>query len=717
MANRLALLALLGGIGALGLPGCPDDTPADGADARTEVGRRDDARVRPDAEVAPTCDPPCDPNACEQCVDGTCTTTCTGDTVCDGAGNCIAPRTSAIGEPCTSDTDCEEGYCLTEYRAGTPGGYCTMECGPRDPCPEGNLCVLAGQVRFCARQCDRETDCREGYTCLALEHDNVCWADCDSDEQCRSTGHCQVGAHGLGVCTCPPGQHLDEDATACVYDTCEYLDCESRHMTCNPTGGCGGLCATCDRCEPPNYVESTNHCYPPGARWGSPCEVDADCPGTGMPGRDTFCHPAGGGNCVQVNGPDFVEMGRPCRGDPGSVGIVMSDRAGNTYEVCLASCSANTDCIPGLSCMSHREIRFCVPVTDCATSGCNDPESTLYCAPNGSCYVDGCSGDPCASVAHASGECLRILNDPFCVCHEGYAWNGETGVCEPFTCPATDIAVGSTTSDQDLCDGTTDYDAAGDGSSCTGHPTTANELVYRLVVPASSQVEITMRATTFDASLWVTTNCADRFGAMCVVGADREVRGAETVTVQNFETTPRTYYVVADSYQGCDTFSLRVSAATPVPCGNGTLQTGEACDDGNTASGDGCTNRCEIEFGYACTGAGAGSCSAIPSIGTFEPGAPIPEQTGGPIAAGASVSHMISFTGEVLLDGSVVAAAGNPDVRIVAPTGILFSHLASGTTEAWSGDRLSAGTYEIRITASGTTAIPSYTLNLTTAAP
>jgi len=30
-------------------------------------------------------------------------------------------------------------------------------------------------------------------------------------------------------------------------------------------------------------------------------------------------------------------------------------------------------------------------------------------------------------------------------------------------------------------------------------------------------------------------------------------------------------------------------------CGNGTLDAGEQCDDGNTADGDGCSATCQLE--------------------------------------------------------------------------------------------------------------------------
>jgi fibro-slime domain-containing protein len=36
-------------------------------------------------------------------------------------------------------------------------------------------------------------------------------------------------------------------------------------------------------------------------------------------------------------------------------------------------------------------------------------------------------------------------------------------------------------------------------------------------------------------------------------------------------------------------------------CGNGNLEPGEACDDGNTVDGDGCSSTCQVESGFACT--------------------------------------------------------------------------------------------------------------------
>lgn len=47
-------------------------------------------------------------------------------------------------------------------------------------------------------------------------------------------------------------------------------------------------------------------------------------------------------------------------------------------------------------------------------------------------------------------------------------------------------------------------------------------------------------------------------------------------------------------------------------CGNGVIELGETCDDGNTASGDGCSNTCAVESGYTCTGQPS---NCVPSCG------------------------------------------------------------------------------------------------------
>ena len=51
----------------------------------------------------------------------------------------------------------------------------------------------------------------------------------------------------------------------------------------------------------------------------------------------------------------------------------------------------------------------------------------------------------------------------------------------------------------------------------------------------------------------------------------------------------------ADPQQQCDHSCLFLPR-----CGDGALDAGEACDDGNDAPGDGCSTACELEDGFTC---------------------------------------------------------------------------------------------------------------------
>src|SRR5262249_54070249 len=60
-----------------------------------------------------------------------------------------------------------------------------------------------------------------------------------------------------------------------------------------------------------------------------------------------------------------------------------------------------------------------------------------------------------------------------------------------------------------------------------------------------------------------------------------------------------------------------ISTLVPPVCGDGEV-IGEACDDGNTTGGDGCSAGCTVEPGYACTGSPStcvAMCGAGPSVG------------------------------------------------------------------------------------------------------
>src|SRR5664279_3119569 len=49
----------------------------------------------------------------------------------------------------------------------------------------------------------------------------------------------------------------------------------------------------------------------------------------------------------------------------------------------------------------------------------------------------------------------------------------------------------------------------------------------------------------------------------------------------------------------------------PAGCGNGTLDSGEECDDGNNVSGDGCSMTCRQETGFVCPTPGSPCTSTV----------------------------------------------------------------------------------------------------------
>jgi len=49
-------------------------------------------------------------------------------------------------------------------------------------------------------------------------------------------------------------------------------------------------------------------------------------------------------------------------------------------------------------------------------------------------------------------------------------------------------------------------------------------------------------------------------------------------------------------------------------CGNSARTSGEECDDENSANGDGCSNKCTVEYGYYCTGGGPTSLDTCVTI-------------------------------------------------------------------------------------------------------
>ncbi|MCB9521803.1 MAG: hypothetical protein H6702_00305 [Myxococcales bacterium] len=69
----------------------------------------------------------------------------------------------AIGDDCTTDTECGQGRICDR---ASRGGYCTVSPCARDTCPADSVCVeFETDESFCMATCGSSDDCRTGYTC------------------------------------------------------------------------------------------------------------------------------------------------------------------------------------------------------------------------------------------------------------------------------------------------------------------------------------------------------------------------------------------------------------------------------------------------------------------------------------------------------------------------------------------------------------------------
>jgi|GEM_PF-2591160 len=116
----------------------------------------------------------------------------------------------------------------------------------------------------------------------------------------------------------------------------------------------------------------------------------------------------------------------------------------------------------------------------------------------------------------------------------------------------------------------------------------------------------------FDAAIELRAGACGDFGSSAVVGCDHNFGIANRLELSNANLPAGTYCLVVDGrydsssnerHSGTFDLSLRLQNAVPGVCGNGVLETGEVCDDGNTQSGDGCLSDCSgVEAGWSCSG-------------------------------------------------------------------------------------------------------------------
>jgi len=200
-----------------------------------------------------------------------------------------------------------------------------------------------------------------------------------------------------------------------------------------------------------------------------------------------------------------------------------------------------------------------------------------------------------------------------CAIETGFACSGTPSVCVALAANATCARATAVTANATFAN--VPYLTGGPrtlGSGCGGGAGNT-ALFYSVTVPANSFVVVTTTGT-LDRVLMTQNTCGD---ATCATSTDAV---PETATITNATASPITRVVSLRPYFAAETGTNTLSIAfayTTVVCGDGIRVAGsEICDDGNLATGDGCSSTCTVETNFTCNTASPTVCMAAPYIKT-----------------------------------------------------------------------------------------------------
>ena len=430
------------------------------------------------------------------------------------------PEPGAFSYPCTSNSECNSGWCI----ASPKGTVCTRTCV--EECPEGYGCrqlTLGDPVFLCLPKflhlcdpCETNSDCRASeadgsHYCLDLGAEGkFCGGDCSSSGECPCGYDCRsvpVGGGQIAAqcvpaagtsCSCSPLATSFQDRTSCVI-TNENGSCVGSRY-CSPNGLtecdarvpeaeiCNGLDDNCDGAFdnlPPDYqCAKTNEfgtclgagtciggveiCDAPSATPEICDGLDNDCNGVtddGFPDTDGDLK----SDCIDEDDDNDLipDVSDNCvtvanEGQENNDGDQQGDACDEDDD--NDSVPDNEDCAPLDGTVSQNAVEQC----DNIDNNCNGETDDNLCDDGEPCTEDSCNADgscahqPLNGISCADGEGLCTVND---VCLNGVC----TG--NPVNCDDGNVCT------QDICNPgngectnltpTLNGEPCDDGSECT----------------------------------------------------------------------------------------------------------------------------------------------------------------------------------------------------------------------------------------------------------
>ena len=573
--------------------------------------------------------------------------TCTGSSPACPADSKAANGTACTddGNPCSLDR-CDGTNVACQHPAGNAGAVCRVAAG---------ICDVAETCTGSSTTCPSNSLRPSGFTCRAAA------GECDVAEVCSgSSAACPADAKKAAgtVCRAPDPA-----------DACDLVEvCDGSNSSCPadvaPDADGDGEADGCDNC--PN-VANANQADADGDGVGDVC--DSECAGVVCPVVDychaqPFCNPLDG-SCEQ--GPFTTCDVTPVRDSM----LLLSDR--NTNE------GANN--LLAIHEAGPRRVVLDFPLGACTNDAWRPCDGDADCVAPGTCRAIDVSG-----LARARLRLAIAFNDV------NWPANGSLVEAYPLSQSFTEgngrtfkIPVDQTTTrgsgpgvtyncatDAEVANEATDCSPQWNAGSSVAGPATAGVLF-----DASRSGQVT----------WDVTSDVSGGTSGWLVKKNVEFDDGRV------EFHSREGAAVAGDAE----LAPRLLMVGTVDCGDGALQEGEECDDGNVADGDCCSSRCQFESAAVICRPAAGGCDTAETCtgtsGSCPADVPLPDADGDGTCDGLDACTNVGggrdFVNPAKLVLAKVGADPTPgndvlkfDGTFALPAGLSFRSLSPGSRSA-----------------------------------
>ncbi len=497
----------------------------------------DDGNLINDDGCTNLCRTTCVGPSCPRCGDGT--VNVSGEQCDDGNQNNADACSNNCAIRCDEDADCV-GTCNLSLNICTPpscGDGKTNQVWER--CDDGDIDNTNACNNQCQPTCSGDADCESGRCNQAQQ---VCTPLCgngyvDTLEQCDDGN--LINNDG---CTNLCERQCTDDATC---------DCDEARGVCRALCGNGRL-DTGEGCDDGNTVDRdqcSNSCQV-RCRAGTICPDSQACPQNGL------CPPPAACGDGIVNGDEQCDDGNLVDGDACTAS-------------CTLRCGQNLECPNGLVCLGEE---------------CSECSSSLQCD-TGFC-VDG----RCRQALPLCGNGVREAGE---ACDDGNADNGDA--CTVGCLLAINQACEASAQCQThLCQSGTCQPCADAGQCASGLRCSQGNCLFGPLQCGDGAVQAGEACddANFVETDQCTTACVKPFGVAC----DHASQCASTICSAGACAPCRSDSECSLGLRCAIGLCLTDAQMSMLPnlCGNGLLETGESCDDGNAAYGDGCTPMCTV---------------------------------------------------------------------------------------------------------------------------